>query len=302
MLDTTALSQAIETLATETEANAISPAYLAAVLRKMADLISTAYTAAVAVGDAAQTTADDAREDARNVAKDITAEAKKRAAADAQLQEQDTTNKNYLINFVRGRSDDNNGYYEPFIYGGSYNDEDAWETMLEAISTHPMQEENNYTKYTGHVRYDIQGVIFDVQNYPIHYATGQWLQVISGGVMLNTDGTISRKNSQYGTFYRMSDNSTWGKWQDIQALDPKAVHHVTFSYDASTRILYGFQYDANGNRLANYTDASNNTYHVELLLATTSRPGLMSMSDKLKLDAYPDYSTLLNTIKSMVNA
>lgn len=65
MLDNTELSQAIETLAAETEANAISPAYLAAVLRKISDLISSAYSSATDLTDKAQTAAADAGESAR---------------------------------------------------------------------------------------------------------------------------------------------------------------------------------------------------------------------------------------------
>lgn len=42
MLDTTDLTQAVETLATETETNAVSPAYLAGILRKVAALLGAA--------------------------------------------------------------------------------------------------------------------------------------------------------------------------------------------------------------------------------------------------------------------
>lgn len=81
----------------------------------------------------------------------------------------------------------------------------------------------------------------------------------------------------------------------------KGVYHVTFSYDASSCRLYGFQYDADGNLITNYTDANGHAYYVDLVLATSERPGLMSIADKTKLDDYPAYSELDETLSSAVN-
>lgn len=202
----------------------------------------------------------------------IDTESTTRSEAVKTLQETDATNKAYLIQFIRGRSEDNNGFYEPFIYGGSFKAAGGgFGAMLEQIGDDPVSSDD-VVKYTGHVRYDIQGIMFDVQNYPISYASKSWLQVISGGLVLNADGTLSQKMSQYGTFYRTSGNGVWSTWNDIQALDPKSVHHLTLTYDTTTHRLYALPYDADGNLLASYTDADGHTNYIDLEFADYQLP------------------------------
>lgn len=145
---------------------------------------------------------------------------KTNAAALSNLSTKHASDVAELVKRIQGRSDNNVGYLDPFINGGSFM---TFDEMLTSVTADPTKDSTNYAKYTGNVRYDVQGIIFDVHNYPIHYANGEWLQVIMGPVALQGE-TVVQDNDKYGTFYRYRSGGQWSAWKDggISALDTVA--------------------------------------------------------------------------------
>lgn len=147
----------------------------------------------------------------------IDTEATSRATADTALQTE-------LLKRIKGISDASNGYTDPFINGGTYEDTD---TMLAAIAAHPLQTESDSSKYAGNVRYDMQGVIYEVHNHPIHYDTSEWVQSISGPLALKSDGSLACGGHVYATFYRYHNSDGWTSWQKIEATDSTTAAALT---------------------------------------------------------------------------
>lgn len=175
------------------------------VVEYAADISDAATSDATAL--ATETTARKAADTALQA--NIDNEATARKAADSAFQTE-------LLKRIQGTSDSSNAFSDPFINGGSF--ETASE-MLTAISTHPLNSTSDISKYAGNVRYDLLGIIYDVHNFPISYASSLWLQTISGGLALNSDGTLLFNQGKYGVFYRYHNADGWTVWKNIEATD-----------------------------------------------------------------------------------
>lgn len=125
-----------------------------------------------------------------------------------------------LTRRIKGRSDYSNAFTDPQVFLG---DLDTMEEVNAAIDSMVTETASPETKFTGHCVVGLLGCRFDVHQYALHFATGDFIQCVCGGLSINANATTLLQHGQYNIFFRKISNFIPGTWQGISTLIPAAT-------------------------------------------------------------------------------
>ena len=125
-----------------------------------------------------------------------------------------------LTRRLKGKSDYSNAFTDPQVFLG---DLDTMEEVNEVIDGMVNEAASPETKFTGHCIVGLLGCRFDVHQYALHFATGDFIQCVCGGLSINANATTLLQHGQYNIFFRKISNFTPGTWQGIGTLIPAAT-------------------------------------------------------------------------------
>lgn len=121
---------------------------------------------------------------------------------------------------MQGTSDYSNAFSDPQVFLG---DLDTMNEVNAAVNSLIDGTASPETKYAGHCVVGLQGCRFDVHTYALHFATGDFIQCVCGGVTSDATGENLFQHGQYNILYRRITNFVPGTWQGISTLIPPAT-------------------------------------------------------------------------------
>lgn len=102
----------------------------------------------------------------------------------------------------------------PFVKLGDY---DSWDAANAALTALLATRENECLKYTGRLRFSVQGANFEAYMFIRNVSTPTWVQVVSGAVQANAAGTALEHSARYATFIRDCNGATISAWEEAYA-------------------------------------------------------------------------------------
>lgn len=124
-----------------------------------------------------------------------------------------------LTRRLKGSSDYSNAFTDPQIFLGDF---DTIEEVNAAINGLVTQAASPETKYTGHCIVGVAGCRFDIHQYALHFATGDFVQCVCGCVKLNANANGLLQDGQYNIFFRRVRSYVPEEWKGIPSLIPYA--------------------------------------------------------------------------------
>lgn len=113
----------------------------------------------------------------------------------------------------------------PFVKLGDY---DSWDAANAALTALLATRETECLKYTGRLRFTVQGGNFEAYMFIRNVSTPVWVQVVSGAVAVNAAGTGLQHGEDYATFVRSCSGESISQWaaSGITADDLDAVRLI----------------------------------------------------------------------------
>ena len=124
-----------------------------------------------------------------------------------------------LTERLKGRSLYSNAFTDPQVFLGDF---DTIEEVNAAIDGLVTQAASPETKYTGHCIVGLAGCRFDIHQYALHFATGDFVQCVCGCVKLNANANGLLHDGQYNIFFRRVRSFVPEEWKGIPSLIPYA--------------------------------------------------------------------------------
>ena len=125
-----------------------------------------------------------------------------------------------LTNRLKGRSDYSNAFTDPQVHLGDFDTMEEVNDVIDGMVTSAASPE---TKFTGHCVVGLLGCRFDIHQYALHFATGDFIQCVTGGVLPNADKTALLAYGHYNILFRRITNFTPETWQTLDTLIPTAT-------------------------------------------------------------------------------
>ena len=85
--------------------------------------------------------------------------------------------------------------------------------MNAAIDGLVTQAASPETKYTGHCIVGLAGCRFDIHQYALHFATGDFVQCVCGCVKLGANADSLLQDGQYNIFFRRVQGFVPDEWK-----------------------------------------------------------------------------------------
>ena len=124
-----------------------------------------------------------------------------------------------LTKRLKGTSDYSNAFTDPQVFLGDLDTIEEVNAAIDALVTSAASPE---TKYTGYCVVGLLGSRFDIHQYALHFATGDFVQCVSGCVNISADAMSLQQHGQYNIVFRRVSNFTPDIWKGISTLIPNA--------------------------------------------------------------------------------
>ncbi|MDY6249533.1 MAG: hypothetical protein SPL64_00305 [Bacteroidaceae bacterium] len=124
-----------------------------------------------------------------------------------------------LTERLKGRSQYSNAFTDPQIFLGDFETMEEVNAAIDGMVTEAASPE---TKFTGHCVVGLLGSRFDIHQYALHFATGDFVQCVSGCVNISADAMGLQQHGQYNIVFRRVSNFTPDIWKGISTLTPNA--------------------------------------------------------------------------------
>ena len=121
---------------------------------------------------------------------------------------------------LQGTSDYSNAFSDPQVFLGDFDTMDEVNAAINGMIDGTASPE---TKYIGHCKVGLQGCRFDLYNYALHFATGDFIQCVCGGVKGDAEGEILLQQGQFNIIFRRVSNFVPDRWLGITSLIPNAT-------------------------------------------------------------------------------
>lgn len=223
------------------------------------------------------------------------------------------------IERLQGRDAASNAQTDPFLLLGTFRKEDGetdadyWGRINTAIdSTFSLEAGTANARYCGEMRISVSGQIITLRQIAIDYASGKYLQAVSGAIRVDEAGRIAFAGSLYNTFTRYIDGGVAQAWRNFvpqrQAGKTAAEGEYVYSMgtagpDSVMSMKMGWE-QKGGNLILNtnsWAPAGKTGYGTGygVPTATTENAGAMSAADKANLDGYARTVRDLGTFSSV---
>lgn len=120
---------------------------------------------------------------------------------------------------LKGRSEYSNAFTDPQIHLGDFDTMDEVNAVIDGLVTSAASPE---TKYTGHCIVGLLGSRFDIHQYALHFATGDFVQCVCGCLKINADATALLQDGKYNIAFRRVRDFVAEEWKGIPSLIPNA--------------------------------------------------------------------------------
>lgn len=124
-----------------------------------------------------------------------------------------------LTRRLKGSSDYSNAFTDPQVFLGDFETMEEVNAAIDGMVTEAASPE---TKFTGHCVVGLLGSRFDIHQYALHFATGDFVQCVSGCVKIAPDAMNLQQHGQYNIVFRRVSNFTPDIWKGISTLIPNA--------------------------------------------------------------------------------
>lgn len=111
-------------------------------------------------------------------------------------------------------SDGAMAWNNPFVKLGDY---DSWEAANAALTALLATHDAECLKYTGRLRFSVQGGNFEAYMFIRNVITPVWVQAVSGAVQANAAGTSLEHGERFATFIRDCNGATISAWEEACA-------------------------------------------------------------------------------------
>lgn len=122
-----------------------------------------------------------------------------------------------LLKRIQGTSDSSSPYYDPFKYivfesstSSTSNVWDDFNTWLDELHTTTSEPD---VKKAGFFRVNINGQLYEVQNFVFSWSKMEFVQVVLGCFGITADRTIGI-SQDYSIFRRIYRNGSWAEWEE----------------------------------------------------------------------------------------